>query len=108
MPEIKASGTSIDLSDRFARSETSTSESSPGDCLILDLDSGNYYGVGESGGFIWERLDGKTDLQTVAEAVARHFEIESSRAAEDLLEFVARLHELGLVVRIAPRHERLT
>ncbi len=88
------------LTDRVVRGEASTGESSPGDYLILDLDSGSYYGVGEAGGFIWDRLDGESELRVVGEAVARHFGIEASRASSDLLEFVTRLHELGLVERV--------
>ena len=91
------------LTDRVVRVEGSSGESSPGDYLVLDLDSGRYYGVGEAGGFIWERLDGEQELAAVGRALAEHFEIDGERAAADLLEFVFRLHELGLVERAGER-----
>ena len=91
------------LTDRVVRGEASAGESSPDDYLILDLGSGRYYGVGETGGFIWDRFDGKQELLAVAEAVAEHFEVDAERAAADLLEFVTRLHELGLVERVDAR-----
>ncbi len=86
------------LSDRVVRSEKSAWEAAPADCYVLDLGSGRYWSVGEVGGFIWERLDGR-ELASVAAAVGREFEVEPERAAADLLEFVERLAELGLAHR---------
>lgn len=91
------------MSDRVVRGERSVGESTPDDFLILDLETGRYYGVGEAGGFIWERLDGELELGTVGRAVAERFDIDGERAAADLLEYVTRLHELGLVERAGER-----
>ena len=87
------------LTDRVFCNKASVGESYRDDYLILDLGSGSYYGVGEAGGFIWDRLDGERELRVIGEAVAEHFEIDGERAATDLLEFVTHLHELGMVQR---------
>ncbi|MCP3956522.1 MAG: PqqD family protein [bacterium] len=89
----------VTTTERFVRSASSAGESAPGDYLILDLRSGRYYGVGEVGGFIWERLDGERDLAAIARAISARFEVDPERAAEDLIEFVTWLREIGLAVR---------
>ena len=95
-------GEEIALTDRFARVEASAGESAPGDYLILDLNTGRYYGVGEVGGFIWDRLDGERDLRDVSRSVSDRFEVEPERAAADLGEFVAWLRATGLAIRVEP------
>lgn len=90
-------GRSKTLSDRFVRSDGAVGESAPEDYLILDLGSGRYFGVGEVGGFIWERLDGEQDLQAITLAVATRFDVDPEIAAEDLIELVTALAAVGLV-----------
>ncbi len=92
-------GVEIALTDRFARAETSAGESAPGDYLILDLATGRYFGVGEVGGFIWDRLDGERDLRAIVREVSAHFEVDQESASTDLIELVSWLHETGLATR---------
>lgn len=101
--EAAGGGEGAALTDRFARSEASAGEGAPGDYLILDLNTGRYYGVGEVGGFIWERLDGTRDLLAIAGDLSAHFDVESERAVADLVEFVGWLRKTGLASRAEPR-----
>ena len=94
---------SLLLTDRPARAASAESESTADDCFVLDLDSGRYYSLGEVGGFIWDRLDGELDLDAIAGQVASSFQVDRRQAGEDLLEFVAGLHELGLLAGSARR-----
>lgn len=94
---------SLLFTDRPARAPSTESESTAGDCFVLDLDSGRYYSLGEVGGFIWERLDGELDLDAIAGQVASSFEVDRRRAGEDVLDFVAGLDELGLLAGAARR-----
>ncbi len=89
----------VALSDRFARGEASAGESAPADYLILDLSTGRYFGVGEVGGFIWDRLDGERDLSAIARALSEHFDVDPDRASTDLIEFVTWLRDTGLATR---------
>ena len=87
------------LTDRFAQSTTSAGEEAPADYLILDLSTGRYYGIGEVGGFVWERLDGERDLRSIARAVTARFDVEPEHAAADLIELVTWLRDAGLATR---------
>jgi hypothetical protein len=89
------------LTDRVVRSGQTAAEATADDTLVLDLRTGRYFGMGEVGGFIWERLDGEQTLEEIARATAAHFAVEPSRAAADLLDFVAQLLGAGLARELA-------
>jgi hypothetical protein len=86
----------LSLNDRVIRGEGKTGESSDEDYLLLDLDSGDYYGLGPVGGLIWERLDGQSQLAVIAQEVAETFGVAAQTAEADLLEFVGALVDAGL------------
>ena len=86
----------ITLANRITRRAATAGESTQRDYLVLDLSSGRYFGLGEVGGFIWQRLDGSRDLAAIAAEVAEHFGVTAERARADLLEFVAQLVDDGL------------
>ncbi len=98
-----AAGSGVALTDRYTRSETSAGESAPGDFLLLDLGTGRYFGVGEVGGFIWQRLDGARDLGRVAGDLCAHFDVDREQAVVDLVEFVGWLRATGLASRVESR-----
>ena len=85
------------LTDRPARASTTAAEKTADDCFVLDLDSGSYYSLGEVGGFVWERLDGESELGAIVDSVAASFEVGRHEAKSDVLEFVAGLGQLGLL-----------
>ncbi len=90
----------LNLSDLVARKASTTDESGvPGELLVLDLDNGRYYTLGETSGFIWSRLDGVSSLEEIAIEVVESFEVELETAEADLLGFAERMVELELAVR---------
>ena len=48
--------------------------------------------------FVWQRLDGKTDLQALCQAVVDRFDVSEEQAEADLRHFLADLSAAGLVV----------
>jgi hypothetical protein len=49
-----------------------------------------------AGAFIWSCLDGRRDLAEVARLVAAEFEVDATRALEDVTAFAAELVVAGL------------
>ncbi len=86
----------VELKDRVVRSSQSVDQATPDGHLVLDLGSGEYFEVGPVGGFIWEGLDGETDLAALAARMTEHFEVEPADAERDLLAFVQDLIGAGL------------
>ncbi len=66
------------------------------DFIVIELNSGRYFGLGHVGGYLWERLvDGK-DIQELAEELGRDFAISKDQAIQDTLEFAEQLISLDL------------
>jgi hypothetical protein len=88
------------LEDRVARSPRTVDERTPEELLVLDLDSGRYFGLSRVGEVIWRQLDGQQDLAAVAHHVATRFGIDVEQARDDVLDFVAQLvvREIAVVV----------
>lgn len=52
--------------------------------VLLNLDSGHYYSLNESGRRIWELLDGKNTIPDIVTIICNEFEIGQKEAAEDI------------------------
>lgn len=65
--------------------------------VLLDLESGMYFGLEGVGKRIWDSVaDGKS-LGEIAAIIASEFEVDESRALADLKDFAADLVERGLL-----------
>jgi len=62
---------------------------------IADMD--RVYTLNETGAFIWERLDGKTDLAAILKEMQKTFDVDKATAEQDLLEFIDQLKEYLIV-----------
>jgi hypothetical protein len=72
-------------------------ETLDGEATIVDLESGTYYALNESGTFIWDELGAGRPVDSVAEGLSAHYEIDaeaSRRAVDDL---AAKLLERELI-----------
>ena len=65
--------------------------------VLLHLESGEYFEVDPVGLSIWERCDGKTPLEKIAQAVAEKFSEKVERVYQDLTHFVAGLRRRKLL-----------
>ena len=84
------------LHDTFLLSQGAVFRDLDGESVILDLDSGTYFGLNQVGTRIWQLLERDGRIETVFEALRKEFDVEPERLAGDLLELVARLADAGL------------
>jgi methyltransferase-like protein len=55
------------------------------------------YNFNDVGTFIWEHIDGSTNVRQIVDAVANEFEITPEVAERDALEFIASLETAGMI-----------
>lgn len=65
--------------------------------VLLDLDSGVYYGLDRVGARIWRLLAEHGEPRRALEALIAEYEVAPERAAADLVDLVAELEARGLV-----------
>ena len=62
---------------------------------IADMD--RVYTLNETAAFIWERLDGKTDLAGILSAMQNEFDIDAHTAEHDLLLLITEMKEFLII-----------
>jgi hypothetical protein len=75
-------------------------ETLDGEATIVDLDSGTYHALNESGSFIWDSLVVGTDADEVAGAFASAYALEQDEAARVVDDLIGRLADQKLVVPV--------
>ncbi len=57
-------------------------------CILLDVDSGNYYALDEVSGRIWELCDGDHSVAAMVEAIRGEYEAPADDVEADVLAFL--------------------
>jgi hypothetical protein len=72
-----------------------------GEMVVLDLDSKVVMGLNDTGGGVWERLDGSTSLESIRQALRESFNVSNKEVWADLVELVTDLARANLVERVS-------
>jgi hypothetical protein len=65
--------------------------------VILDLASGTYFGLDQVGAAIWDGLLAGLSAPEIAEQICASYDVEPTRAANDVTDLVSRLLREGLL-----------
>src|SRR6185436_3997609 len=65
--------------------------------LLIDGASGAYHVLNETGAEVWEALRRGDDVETIAAALARHYDVDAPRASEDVAAIVRDLRRAELM-----------
>jgi hypothetical protein len=83
--------------NRYAHSPDVTMRVLEGEAVLLNLQTGTYFGLNKVGTHIWQLYsEGKT-LGEVVAGVCQRFEVDLERAQADVEAFTNRLVERGLL-----------
>jgi len=73
-------------------------ETLDGEATIVDLDSGTYYALNESGSLIWDELIGGSPTSEIAGTFASTYELNDDDATRAVESLVDRLANANLIV----------
>jgi len=68
--------------------------------IILNLESGDYFSVPETGAFIWHSLNGSRRLGSVITSFASKYGISNSKANSEATGFIQSLYSNGLITEV--------
>ena len=71
-----------------------------GEAVLLDLETGRYFGLNASGCNIWARLAEDRSIDEVASDLAEELALPRERLVADVVEIVSELEREGLVLRL--------
>ena len=87
----------IELATMVKQSTEQVSCNLNGEIAILNLKSTLYFGIEEVGACIWEAMREPRKVSDLCERVLERFDVDPQRCQADIIEFVGRLSEAGLV-----------
>lgn len=69
-----------------------------GETIIIINEKGDeLHTLDETGSFIWKAIDGVSSISDILEKLCREYDVERSRAEEDLRVFLTHLNEKKLI-----------
>lgn len=69
-----------------------------GETVMMDMDSGNYFGVNSVGSHIWELLETENTVQAIVDSIQNHFDTQAgNNVQDDVLTFLHDMKEQKLV-----------
>lgn len=69
-----------------------------GETVMMDMESGNYFGINAVGSHIWEVLEAEKKVADVIETVNSHFEVQDGDTVQnDILGFLSDMVEHRLL-----------
>lgn len=68
------------------------------EAILINLNTGSYYSLNDTGALFWELLDGQRTIADCAQLIAGEYEVEISEVEGDLLELAAEFKAEGLLV----------
>jgi len=87
----------MNLNSKITFADTVFAQEVDGEMVLLDMNSENYFGLDEVGTSIWQAMQEKEQLQEVFEVLLEQYEVEEKVLKNDLVTFVEKLEESGLI-----------
>lgn len=92
----------MQLSDRFTVSDDVVAREVGGEMVLLDLSSGQYFGLDSVGGRIWELLTERPhELRELCDIIEAEFDAPRDRIEADLLTLARQLQDQELIAAAA-------
>ena len=68
-----------------------------GEKVMMNIDNGKYYNLGEIGGDIWTLIEKSISVQEVVEALLTEYQVEREDCVEQVLTFLQQLYNEKLI-----------
>lgn len=69
-----------------------------GECVILDLSAGIYYGLDEVGSRVWSLIQAPITVEAIRDLLVAEYDVDSVRCEQDLLRLLHNMAALGLIL----------
>jgi hypothetical protein len=86
----------VSLEDTFVISKDAVFRELQGEAVILDLNTGTYFGLNEVGTRVWQLIEQNGSLRAVFDALCAEYDAAPDTLEQDLLSLVTSLAEARL------------
>lgn len=88
----------LTLKSNVSVSQSQASSELLGETVVLELKSGIYYGLNETGSLIWNLIQQSKSLEEIRDAILETYEVEPDVCVDYILKLVRDLADKGLVI----------
>jgi len=89
--------TLITLKDIVCKPESIISTDLDEGIVMMDIEKGQYYSLNTVGSSIWKRIEDPIVVADICDQLMTEFEVSKQQCQEEVLTYLARLLELGIV-----------
>ncbi len=68
-----------------------------GEAVILNMQSGVYFGLNNVGARVWELVQQPVSVQTVQQTILTEYDVDAERCDHDIQTLLAKLIDAGLI-----------
>lgn len=68
-----------------------------GEIVVLDLESGCYYGLDAVGARVWSLIEQPASLSAIRDAIMAEYEVDAESCEHDIQAFLDKMQAVGLV-----------
>lgn len=86
------------LSDRVMASDQNIVSDMGGEKVMLSIQNGNYYNLGNIGGTIWGMIGESTVIAELVDRLLGEYEVNRTECEQQVLDFLDHLRKEGLVL----------
>jgi hypothetical protein len=87
--------------DTYQRSPDAIARAFDGEMVLLNVATGDYFALNETGTTVWEAIGAPATVDDVASRISQRHDVDVSQAKGDVLDFLSELQNRGLVCRVA-------
>ena len=88
----------MQLNDKLRHSSNAAHQMVGEEAILINLITGSYYSLNDTGTMFWELLDGERTIADCARLIAAEYEVEADVVEADLLELAAGFEQEGLII----------
>lgn len=68
-----------------------------GEKVMMSIQRGEYYGLGNTGSFIWDNIENKIRIEDLINLITQEFDVNKEQCLNDIMPFLNDLVEKGLI-----------
>lgn len=68
-----------------------------GEKVMLSINNGKYYNLGDIGGEIWELIENPTSIEDLVSTLVATYDVDKNQCKEHVLSFLEMLHKEDLI-----------
>lgn len=88
----------MQLIDKPQHSPIATHQTVGEEAILININTGTYYSLNDTGAIFWELIDGQRSIADCARHISEEYDVEVSTVENDLLELAEAFKEEGLIV----------